>query len=399
MKIESYTQIGGIHPETATITNILASQGVVAPHNNKPLTEAMVFGVAGGLGCGYILWEFKKYDSAVLVLGFQNRWNYPMEYMQRLCDRLGITAEFKVTGGKKKAASELDEVLAGQQPAVTWVDQQSLPYFFMRPMYDGCFGHYVSVFGSEEDRYLIDDRATVPFQVEKTVFNQARARIGSYKNRLLCISAEAASIDIESPIRAGLADCIDYMGRDSQTFAIPVYRKWARLMTDSKNKKGWPKVFGNQNGLYSTLRSLYESIELFGTGGGGLRGLYAEFLEEADSVLGNGGLADAAAEYLELAKLWSSFGSVVLPESVPALAETRRLLTKKYAIFNEKGGEGLEELQTISENLVDMEEELNSHLALSESEMNELFSDMQERLFEIYDTEKRALDVLRSAAL
>jgi len=398
VKIESYTQFGGVHPETATITNILASQGVVGLNNNKPLTEAMIFGIAGGLGCGYILWEFKAYNSAILVMGFQNRWNYPLEYTRNLCERLGLTAEFKATGGRKKAVKDLDESLNNQQPVVAWVDQQSLPYFFQRPMYNGCFGHYVTVFGVENDHFLIDDRSQIPLMVEKAVFNDARARISSFKNRLQAVNFADKAIRIEDAIQAGLYDCIEHLGRDSQTFAIPVYKKWARLMTDSKNKKGWLKVFRNQNGLYSTLRSLYEGIELFGTGGGGLRGFYADFLEEASPILGSDGLVDAAYSYRELAQLWSSFANAVLPESIPALGETRRLLNKKYKIFNDKGGEGLDELGLISQELIVMEAELNTHLALGEKELHDLFSRMQEYLYVIYEAEKKALAILRSAA-
>lgn len=143
MIIESYQQVGGIHPETATITNVLANQGFVSPHNGRPFSEAMILGIAGGLGAGYILWEFKKYESAILVMGFQNRWNYTVEFMQNLCDRLGVTAEFKETGGQKTAAKHLEQALANDQAAIAWVDQKNLPYFYLRPMYDGCFGHIV----------------------------------------------------------------------------------------------------------------------------------------------------------------------------------------------------------------------------------------------------------------
>jgi hypothetical protein len=100
MKIDSYKQIGGVHPETATIANVLANQGFVSPHNGKPFSEEMILGIAGGLGCGYILWEFKKYESAILVMGFQNRWNYTQDFMQNLFDRLGVSAEFQETGGQ-----------------------------------------------------------------------------------------------------------------------------------------------------------------------------------------------------------------------------------------------------------------------------------------------------------
>ena len=129
MILENYKQFGGIHPETATYTNILASQNVVAPHTKRPYSEAMLFGIAGGIGCGYILWEFKKYDSAILVMGFQNKWNYPEQFFQNLSNRLGVQTEFKATGGKKTAGKHLDEIIENGRAAIAWIDQESLPYF------------------------------------------------------------------------------------------------------------------------------------------------------------------------------------------------------------------------------------------------------------------------------
>lgn len=54
---------GGQHPETATLANILANQGVVSGVTGEPLTEAAILGIGGGLGAGYILWEFKRHDG------------------------------------------------------------------------------------------------------------------------------------------------------------------------------------------------------------------------------------------------------------------------------------------------------------------------------------------------
>ena len=42
---------GGLHPDTAAIANVLA-------HHGASVSEAMVLGAGGGLGAGYILWEF-----------------------------------------------------------------------------------------------------------------------------------------------------------------------------------------------------------------------------------------------------------------------------------------------------------------------------------------------------
>src|SRR3990172_5677944 len=58
-----YRMRGGLHPETATLANVLANQGVVSGVTGEPLTEAAILGIGGGLGAGYILWEFKRHGA------------------------------------------------------------------------------------------------------------------------------------------------------------------------------------------------------------------------------------------------------------------------------------------------------------------------------------------------
>jgi len=69
-----YRMRGGLHPETATIANVLANQGVVSGLTGEPLSEAAILGIGGGLGAGYILWEFQSHAGPTLTLGFRNRW-------------------------------------------------------------------------------------------------------------------------------------------------------------------------------------------------------------------------------------------------------------------------------------------------------------------------------------
>jgi hypothetical protein len=397
MKIDTYTQFGGKHPETATIANVLANQGFVSPHSGRPFSEAMILGIAGGLGCGYILWEFEKYDAAILVMGFQNRWNYTVDFMQNLCDRLGVSAEFQETGGQKTAQKQLEAALEAGIAPIAWIDQESLPYFYLRPMYNGCFSHFVTAFGLEEGQVWVDDRARKPVLVEADDFAKARARIGSYKNRLLLLESNGGEVDVAAAVTAGIEDCIEHLGRDSQTFAIPVYQKWAKMMTDTKNKKGWPVVFKDGKGLYSTLRSIHEGIKLFGTDGGGLRTMYSNFLSEAAPILNNNALNDAAERYKALGQLWAAFADAVLPERIQPLGETRKLLAQKYAVYNEKGGEGLDEVGELSGQLTDLEIELNSNMPLSAAETKVLFAEMQEHLYGLYTAEKAALDTLKAA--
>ena len=101
-----YRMRGGLHPETATLANVLANQGVVSGVTGEPLTEAAILGIGGGLGAGYILWEFKSHGGPVLTLGFRNQWQYPSipGWTAKTLDRLGIEPDLHETGGAKGLA-------------------------------------------------------------------------------------------------------------------------------------------------------------------------------------------------------------------------------------------------------------------------------------------------------
>jgi hypothetical protein len=264
-------------------------------------------------------------------------------------------------------------------------------------MYSGCFSHFVTVFGQEDGNYLLDDRSQKPLTVNSESLSQARARIGSYKNRLLLLQSNGSDFDLPAAIMTGLEDCVDYLSQSSQTFALPVYKKWAKMMTDSKNKKGWPVVFKEKVGLYSTLRSLHEGVKLFGTAGGGLRTVYADFLEEAKEILNRSALGEAAGQYRQVAGLWRSFADAVLPDEIAPLQETKALLAQKYSLFLAQGTEADAELRRLNQQLQDMEMELNGRFPISDEAMHALFADMQSHLEQIYAAEKEALTTLSGA--
>ena len=102
----SYRMRGGLHPETATLANVLANQGVVSGLTGEPLTEAAILGIGGGLGAFYILWEFKSHGEPVLTLGFRNQPQYPSipGWTAKTLDRLGIEPDLHETGARKGLA-------------------------------------------------------------------------------------------------------------------------------------------------------------------------------------------------------------------------------------------------------------------------------------------------------
>src|SRR5690606_10595718 len=126
--VSGYTQFGGAHPETASLTNVLAAAGVRNPRTGAPYSESLLLGIGGGLGAGYILWEFQEHQIKVLWMGFRSSWQEPMGYYQNLCGRVGVAITLPETGSRKTAGERLDNPLAQGQAAVAWVDRAHLPY-------------------------------------------------------------------------------------------------------------------------------------------------------------------------------------------------------------------------------------------------------------------------------
>lgn len=399
-----YPLRGGLHPETAAYAALLQQAGIVQPKTGAPLSEALVLGIGGGLGIGYILWEFKAHARRphplrVLVMGMRNRWQYADSLYTKLQERLGVRFAVAETGGARSAQAALDAALALGRPAMLWVDREHLPYAGLPADLSGCMGHTLVACGVEDGRVLIDDRALQPFRLAPEVLAAARGRIPSYKNRLLTVDA-AGPIDLASAVRAGLADCAAHLAGTSDSFALPVLRKWARLMTDISNAKGWPRVFADRQGLFTTLVSVFEAVSDYGPAGGSLRGLYAAFLRESAALLDNPALLEVAERYEWLGKRWGILGEVALPTEVAPLARAKELIAQRAALLSALGGaatDALPALPALDVEMAAVREACDADFPLDEADLRHLFAEMQAEIVAIHEEEVRANAGLHAA--
>jgi len=393
MPILSYPQLGGVHPETATITNILASQDIKNPYTNTPLSEAMVMGIGGGLGIGYLLFEFTSVQPPIVsvVIGFSNRWNYTMDYMNNLFARLGMTISYSEATSPKKAWKNLHDQFDAGQPAFAWIDLAFMPYAHKPVDKQGQLSHWVTIFGYEDDFYWVDDKALRPFKVAKADLEASRGRISSYKNRLLKIDSFPTAIDLPLAILAGIADHIEHLSKDSETFSLPVLKKWAKTITHPKDKKSWRVVYGRNGraGLYDTLWGMYEYIMQTK---GGLRSLYADFLAEAGPIIGKN-FTPAIAQYRKLADHWLDFADILLPDTFEDFSLTKDLIQEKNAHFLEMGGDA--DIVPYVAQLTALDAQHNAHFPLLDDEVDALFEAMRAKLLVIYEAETTALDTLK----
>jgi hypothetical protein len=393
--VTPYPYFGGAHAETAALANAAAAYGIKATHDGKAYSEAMLLGVGGGLGAGYLTFDFREQAEKILVFGWRNRWNYTVEWYSNLCQRLGLSRKIE-EGDPKGAEKALDAALEKGVPALVWVDRASLPYYQMPEWTIACFGHVVVVYGSEGDTVLIDDLAARPFRISRSELTAARERIYSHKNRLMIVNGGGRA-DLPDAIIEGLRDHIQHLSQPSDTFALPVYQKWAKLLTHRTDKKGWPILFQNRVGLFSALTSIYEHVEIFSTGGGGLRELYADFLTEAAPILNKPALHEVALQYREIGQRWRTFAESALPDEIEPLKIARSWLRLRRDALLVKGGEALPEVTPMTQKLTALRNEYNKALPLDETTMNALFASLAEQLNVIFEAETAALGVLKEA--
>lgn len=397
MIINGYDHFGGKHGETGALRNILTCEGIVAPHTNKPFTEEMLFGIGGGIGVGYFVYEFKH--RPFLILGTRNSWEGSRGFFKGICDRLNIPAPIKETGSKKAAQSNLNSALEDGHPALAWVDLASLPYFFLPADLLKYFSHTVSVCGydKENDLYFIDDRASTPISISAAAFESARAAIGSNKNAIMITEKPSKLSDLKTAIEQGIKVCCDgLLNPRLKNFGLAALSKWADLIANPKDAKGWPKVFKPGLHMFQALMSTYENIKTVGTGGSAFRLMYADFLDEASDVLKKPSIKQNADLYRNAAQAWSQLADAALPDSIKPFKQARKLASQKSQLFEEKGEPALPKIEKINEELKRLESEVTDSFPLKENEQMDLLNNLKDRILKAHEAEEKAIITLQN---
>jgi hypothetical protein len=391
-----YELRGGFEPETAACANAFANRGILDPVTGNPITEELVLGVGGGLGAGYILWEFnatKGPERKVVTLGFRNQWQYPDRWYVKVCQRLGVPVQIHETTGTVKARDLLDQALADGIPAIVWVSAADLPFWHLPESQSGWWGYPIVVYGREGDRYLVDDRNRKPLTIGSEELAAARSRIPSYRNRLIVADAAASELDearLTSAVQEGLEEQVAHLSARSTSFSLPAFEKWAKMLTDTKNAKAWSVVFADGVGLIDALASLVDQIEDRSQYGGTLRNLYARFLDRAGSVVDTD-LSGAAGAYRVAAERWQEVAGVC--RSMPVVEEAARLSRQRRDAV-EQGDAGDRAAREAAEGIAKV---LASAEPLGREEMTDLFGQMADAVRAVSSAEKEALAALRAA--
>lgn len=397
-RLADYNHFAGRHYETGTIHNFYAARGVIAPHTGKPISEALLLGVSGGIVFGYFSFAYDNMDPFVAILS-RNTFD-PWDTM---LSRLGVVQTVLRTAKADKARQNLLDVLAEGSPAIVSADFFTFDYNAVTTPDE--WGMWpIVLYGLDDETAYIADRAGVGLTSSAEQLAAARARVKKTKNQLMTLEAPDFA-KLPEAVSAGIWDTIKLYTEkppkgSANNFGFKAYQHWIKLLTKPRTRLSWEKEFPIGRKLHAALASTYERIATFAQATGGAdRHTYADFLEEAALILNRPALTDVAPIFRDAAAAWRDLEKIVLPDDVAPLAETRSLLAERRDRFINEGNGSLDRRHAINARLAAIRDDVDAAFPLSASDVADLKMHLAEQVQKIHDIELAGVTALQSAML
>jgi Butirosin biosynthesis protein H, N-terminal/Domain of unknown function (DUF4872) len=396
-KLENYKAFVGYYWQSGVIRNALDYQTVKAPHTGEAFSEALLFGVSGGMNFAYFYFHYEGYDPQVNILT-RNTFNL----FEPVLERLGIPYDVKQTNSADKGRKNLIDALENGDAPIVLADMFQLPYNAMEYQEDNWGMLPIVVYGYDNGTAYIADRARVALTIPSETLDIARARIKKDKHRIITLGVPNEA-KLASAVSKGIWDCIKLFTEkppkgSKNDFGFSAYKRWVDLLTKSGKKGSWAKTLPRGRELYNGLSTIFFFSQLFGKDESctAERNLFADFLEESAIILKKPVLAEITPTFRQAGEAWRKLGEILLPNDVSLLKETRDLMLRKHSLFLNKGGEVEEEIRTINQRLENMKTE-SEDFPLSENEVVEHQKQIAEQVMVIHDIEFEAISALQEA--
>jgi len=252
----------GVHCGSSAIRDRLEFHGL-------EMTEAFCFGLGAGLGITYV----EIPDSATPFIVHVRS----MGFEEKVFDTLDVPFAWSSYPGKDAATQDMHKALREGVPALLLTDIYHLPYFGSSTHFPG---HAIVAWQLDEvsDEVFVSDTER-PGLIPVPGNNLADARFSTsppfvhYGNLFaprslnLAISAER--------VRDAIVDNAQTLANSGPYSGLAALDTWIVSLPEWQAHENWRWL----------LRFAYQVIEKRGTGGGGFRKMYAEFLREAGEML------------------------------------------------------------------------------------------------------------------
>lgn len=401
-QVEHYRPRGGVVPGLAALRGVAAHQRVIGRQTSAPLTEALLFAVAGGIGAAYT--SPRDPDGRLsprLDLGARYR-GRPGEALQALCVRLGLPASFRHTPRREVAERGLREALHRDEPVIAFVSAGGLPFLASPGAWADEPVRAVVVCGMSGDDgdevVILADLGPKPMPVKLGVFREAWGADRSLKHLMASVDAPAMAVDLPKAIEAGLRACSERLidpPHPRQDYGLTGLTRLARALRPSDDPDAWSAQLDQQGWIYESLRDLFVSIELSEAGPSGGRGLFAKALSEASEVLQGPNLSEVIRSYEQLARGWRELGEAALPGHVSELDDLRGMLVERQELLREQPDDEADALVRLSGHIRDLDAQLRDELPLRPPAITELLRELADRLNRLVSDEAAAIESLK----
>ena len=386
--------VAGRQPESATLRNVLIQRDACT---SDLCTEEILFGLGGGIGCAYFLFDMHGGHPVVIGSRIHAKEGDTPYFTLQMTEGWGATADVRHSSSPSAATKSLVKILNDGFIAIVWVEVTKLPYMFLSGRANSY--HQVVVYGMEGDDVLVGDLGDSVIRMSMEELTEARNSNYAPRFRTVVISESTAKPQLHETLQKRIRGTCSQMleGLGIANFGLTALNKWAQMLTSTKNKKGWPNCFPGGPPLHGAMSTVFEQIELRGYGGSAFRGLYADFLDQAAGVLKKSAFRKVAEQFRESEASWRAISDAALPDSISLLKETRETLTRRSVLIRKPRTTEIDkELESLRDRLKQLHERSAKELSLSKADTLELFGAISERVLETEKIERAAFTELRS---
>lgn len=386
--------VAGRQPESATLRNVLIQRDACT---SDLCTEEILFGLGGGIGCAYFLFDMHGGHPVYIGSRIHAKEGDTPYFTLQMTEGWGATADVRHSSSPSAATKSLVKILNDGFTPIVWVEVTKLPYMFLSG--NPLAYHQVVVYGMEGDDVLVGDLGDSVIRMSMEELTEARNSNYAPKFRTVVISEATAKPQLRETlsdrIRVTCSQMLEGLG--IANFGLAALNKWAQMLTNTKNKKGWPNCFPGGPPLHGAMSTVFAQIELRGYGGSAFRGLYADFLDQAAGVLKKSALKKVAEQFRESEASWRAISDAALPDSIPLLKETREALTRRSVLIRKPRTTAIDkELESLRDRLKQLRERSAKELSLSKADTLDLFGAISERVLETEKIERAAFTELSS---
>ncbi|MFX1515310.1 MAG: BtrH N-terminal domain-containing protein [Promethearchaeota archaeon] len=335
--IPNFRHVPGVHCTSSALRDIFEFHGFT-------LSEAMIFGLGGGLGLGY-----GKLGSENPIIGGRQ-----YKFEDNLCTILSIELHKFMTNNQEEGWQRLKKRLENGIPTAINVDMAYLPY---QKLPDGFhFGQHAIVvagYNSESSNILIAD-TDFPDLQEISLGDLIKARNSSYSRWM-----DPRNFMYEFTFPEQIPDPRDVIPsaiqRNGQTLLkksliMRIFGTISGIDAITKFAQNLEKLSVLMNPeLQNRCNEIAGFISDYGTGGGLFRLLYSQFLTESAKIIDDPSLTKLGEYYQNLGNKWEEVAQNILRVPKSSGQERNQVLLvivdilNKIKLLEQKGAQKLQE--------------------------------------------------------